>query len=75
MQAGLKELYIGAKQITVSARILNIYPVHIFLRKSTNEEVKSRTLTVYDKEATVKVKLWDNLVNLPDEIGLQPRDR
>ena len=74
MQAGLKELYIGAKQITVSARILNIYPVHIFLRKSTNEEVKSRTLTVYDKEATVKVKLWDNLVNLPDEIGLQPGD-
>lgn len=74
MQAGLKDLYIGAKQITVSARILNIYPVHTFLKKSTNEEVKSRTLTVYDKEATVRVKLWDNLVNLPDEIGLQPGD-
>jgi ssDNA-binding replication factor A large subunit len=74
VQAGLKDLYIGAKQISVSARILNLYPIHVFLKRSTNEEVKSRILTIYDKDVAVKVKLWDNLVNLPDEIGLQPGD-
>ena len=73
--SGIKDLYIGAKEITVTARIMNIYPIRKFIKKDTNEEVINRTLTIYDKESSIKVKLWDNnQVNIPDEMGLQPGD-
>ena len=68
--SGIKDLYIGAKEITVTARIMNIYPIRKFIKKDTNEEVINRTLTIYDKESSIKVKLWDNnQVNIPDEMG------
>jgi ssDNA-binding replication factor A large subunit len=73
--SGIKDLYIGAKEITVTARIMNIYPIRKFIKKGNNEEVINRTLTIYDKESSIKVKLWDsNHVNIPDEMGLQSGD-
>ncbi len=74
MQAGLKDLYIGAKEVTVAGRIMNIYPVHKFTRKESNEQSTTRTLVIYDKDARVKVKLWDKHVAIPDEMGLQVGD-
>jgi replication factor A1 len=54
---------------------MNIYPIRKFIKKDTNEEIINRTLTVYDKESNIKVKLWENnQVNMPDEMGLQPGD-
>lgn len=73
-QSGIKELYIGAKDVTVTARIMNIYPIRKFTKKDTNEESRNRTLTIYDKDSSVKVKLWDNQTSIPDEIGLKPGD-
>jgi ssDNA-binding replication factor A large subunit len=74
MHSGIKDLYIGAKEITVMGRIMNIYPSRKFIKKGTQEEVKNRTMTIYDKDSTVKLKLWDNLVNIPDELNLKPGD-
>lgn len=72
---GIRDLYVGAKEVTVIARIMNIYPIRKFIKKATNEEVINRTLTIYDKDSSIKVKLWDNnQVNIPDEMGLQPGD-
>src|SRR3989440_12795964 len=51
--SGIKDLYIGAKEITVTARIMNIYPIRKFIKKGTNEEVITRTLTIYDKESSI----------------------
>ncbi len=73
-QSGIKDLYIGARDVTVTARIMNIYPIRKFLKKDTNEESRNRTLTIYDKESSVKLKLWDNQTSIPDEIGLKPGD-
>jgi replication factor A1 len=73
-QSGIKELYIGAKDVTVTARIMNIYPIRKFTKKDTNEESRNRTLTIYDKDSSVKLKLWDNQTTIPDEIGLKPGD-
>jgi replication factor A1 len=73
-QSGLKDLYVGAKDVTVTGRILNIYPSFQFTKKDTNEQSSTRTLVVYDKGAKVKVKLWDKQVGLPDEMGLHPGD-
>ena len=73
-QSGLKDLYVGAKDVTVTGRIMNIYPVHKFTKKDSNEESSTRTVVVYDKDARVRVKLWDKQVSAPDEMGLQAGD-
>nr|WP_294804248.1 hypothetical protein [uncultured Nitrososphaera sp.] len=74
MQSGLKDLYVGAKDVTVTGRIMNIYPPFKFTKKETNEQSSTRTLVIYDKDARVKVKLWDKQVGVPDEMGLQAGD-
>ena len=75
LSSGIKDLYIGAKEVTITARVMNIYPIRRFIKKDTNEEIINRTITVYDKESSIKVRLWDNnQINMPDEMGLQPGD-
>jgi ssDNA-binding replication factor A large subunit len=74
MQTGLKDIYIGAKEATVVGRIMNIYPIHRFTRRDSNEQAATRTLVIYDKDAKVKVKLWDKHTTIPDEMGLQAGD-
>ena len=49
LSSGIKELYVGAKEVTITARIMNIYPVRRFIKKDTNEEIVNRTMTVYDR--------------------------
>ncbi|MEW6603289.1 MAG: single-stranded DNA-binding protein [Thermoproteota archaeon] len=73
-QSGLKDIYVGAKEVTVIGRIMNVYPVHTFTKRESNEQAATRTLVVYDKDARVKVKLWDKQVAVPDEMGLQVGD-
>jgi replication factor A1 len=74
LQSGLKDIYVGAKEVTVVGRIMNVYPVHTFTKRETNEQAATRTIVVYDKDARVKVKLWDKHVGIPDEMGLQAGD-
>ncbi|MDQ3851304.1 MAG: single-stranded DNA-binding protein [Thermoproteota archaeon] len=74
MQTGLKDIYIGAKEATVVGRIMNIYPIHRFTKRESNEQAATRTLVIYDKDAKVKVKLWDKHTTIPDEMGLQAGD-
>jgi ssDNA-binding replication factor A large subunit len=73
-QSGLKDIYVGAKEVTVVGRIMNVYPVHTFTKRDSNEQSSTRTLVVYDKDARMKVKLWDKQVGVPDEMGLQVGD-
>lgn len=73
-QSGLKDLYVGAKDVTVTGRIMNIYPIHKFTKKDSNEQSSTRTVVIYDRDAKVKVKLWDRQVAAPDEMGLQAGD-
>ncbi len=74
IQSGLKDIYVGAKEVTVTGRIMNIYPVHTFTKRESNEQAATRTIVVYDRDARVKVKLWDKQVAVPDEMGLQAGD-
>jgi len=73
-QPSLKDIYVGAKEVTVVGRIMNVYPVHTFTKRDSKEQAATRTLVVYDKDARVKVKLWDKQVAVPDEMGLQVGD-
>jgi replication factor A1 len=73
-QTSIKDLYIGANDVNLSARVINIYPVRKYTRRDTNEEVQNRTLTIYDKDSSIKVRLWDQHVSFPEEYDLKPGD-
>ncbi|HEU4444320.1 MAG TPA: hypothetical protein VFR94_06590 [Nitrososphaeraceae archaeon] len=70
----LKDLYIGAKDITVTGRVMNIYPTRRFVKKETHEEIRNRTIAIYDNDSAVKVKLWDLQADFPDDKELKPGD-
>ena len=73
-QVGLKNLYVGAKDVTAIGRIMNIYPIYKFIRRESTDQVATRTMVIYDKDARIKVKLWDKLVHVPDEMELHSGD-
>ena len=70
----IKDLYIGANDVNLSARIINIYPIRKYTRRDSNEEVQNRTLTIYDKDSSIKLKLWDQHVSFPEDNEVKPGD-
>lgn len=74
VQSGIKDVYVGAKEVNVIGRIMTIYPVHTFAKRESNEQSSTRTIIIYDKESRIKVKLWDKHVAIPDEMGLRAGD-
>jgi ssDNA-binding replication factor A large subunit len=73
VEMGLKDLYVGAKEITLATRVMNVYPPKQFSRKDGSQFLL-RTLTVYDEDSRAKVKLWDEKANLPGIENLKPGD-
>jgi replication factor A1 len=73
LEMSLKDVYAGAKEVSVLARIMNIYPLKRYRRKD-GSEARLRTLVVYDNDTRLKVKLWDDMAELPDKLGLKPGD-
>ena len=70
---GLKDLYVGAKEVSLETRVLNISPAKQFSRKD-GSPFFLRTMTVYDGDATASVKLWDEKANLPGIEDIKPGD-
>ena len=73
-QSSLKDLYIGANDVNLTARILTIYPIRRYSKRETNEEIQNRTLTIYDKDSSIKIRLWDQHVSFPEDNDLKPGD-
>jgi len=69
----LKDLYAGAKEISLETRVLNLSPAKQFSRKD-GSPFFLRTMTVYDTNSTASVKLWDEKANLPVIENLKPGD-
>ena len=69
----LKDLYVGAKEVTVQSRVLNLSPAKQFIKKD-GTPFFLRTMTVYDSNSRVSVKLWDEKANLPEIENLKPGD-
>ena len=69
----IKDLYIGAKEVTLESRVLNISPTKQFTKKD-GSSFSLRTITVYDNNSTASVKLWDEKANLPGLENLKPGD-
>ena len=73
MEIELKDLFVGAKEVTVESRILNMSPTKQFTKKDGTSFLL-RTITVYDSDSTASVKLWDEKANLPGIENLRPGD-
>ncbi|KAF6246690.1 single-stranded DNA-binding protein [Nitrosopumilus sp. b3] len=73
VEMGLKDLYAGAKEISLETRVLNLSPAKQFSRKD-GSPFYLRTMTVYDENSTASVKLWDEKANLPGIENLKPGD-
>ncbi len=73
VEMGLKDLYAGAKEISLETRVLNVSPAKQFSRKD-GSPFYLRTMTVYDTNSTASVKLWDEKANMPGIENLKPGD-
>ncbi|MCA9811777.1 MAG: single-stranded DNA-binding protein [Nitrosarchaeum sp.] len=73
VEMGLKDLYAGAKEISLETRVLSVSPTKQYSRKDGSPFLL-RTMTVYDADSTASVKLWDEKANLPGIENLKPGD-
>ncbi|MEK6957128.1 MAG: single-stranded DNA-binding protein [Thermoproteota archaeon] len=73
VEIGIRDLHVGAKEVTLDTRILSISPSKQFSRKD-GTTFFLRTMTVYDSDSTASVKLWDEKANLPVINELKPGD-
>jgi replication factor A1 len=70
----IKEVFVGARDVITVGRIMTINPIKTFLKRDSNQESKNRTIQIYDKDSNIKVKLWDDFVDLPEQIDLKLGD-
>jgi len=73
LEMGLKDLYAGAKEISLETRVLSMSPAKQFSRKD-GSPFYLRTMTVYDTNSTASVKLWDEKANIPGIENIKPGD-
>ena len=70
----IKDIFIGARDITLIGRIITINPIRTFLKRDSDQESRNRIITIYDKDSSVRIKLWDELVDLPEQLNLRQGD-
>ena len=73
VEIGLKDLFVGAKEVSLESRVLSLAPAKQYTRKDGSPFIL-RTMTVYDNDSTANVKLWDEKANLPEIEELRPGD-
>ena len=73
-ESSIKDLFIGARDMSTMGRILSIHPTRAFLKRDSNQETKNRIITIYDKDSSIKIKLWDEFVTIPEQLGITTGD-
>lgn len=66
----LKDVYVGANNLTTKARVFAIYPPKQYERKDGTKG-EFRRLVLFDGESFARLTLWDDKVRLIDEIALK----
>lgn len=67
----LKNLYVGANEITIVSRILSIYPIQNYIKKDGTQGYY-RKIILFDKDDFIKAILWDEKANLIDSLNINP---
>lgn len=67
----LKDLFVGASDVTVIGRILSMYPLKVYDKKN-NSKGKLRRLWLFDGDVRARVTLWDEKADLVESYSLVP---
>lgn len=67
----LKDLYIGANEITVVGRVFASYPAQKY-QKRDGTEGGYRRIILFDSDTFVRVTLWDDKAPMVDQLGIGP---
>ncbi len=67
----IRDLYIGANDVTVVARVLAIYPVSTFNKKDGGTG-KYQRLTLFDGKRSVRLTVWEEGLEQIEKLGLEP---
>ena len=65
----IKDLYIGANDVTVVARVLATYPVSTFDKKDGGKG-KYQRLTLFDGKDSVRLTVWEEALEQVEKLGL-----
>ena len=65
------DLYIGANDVTVVARVLAVYPVATYNKKDGGQG-KYRRLALFDGRSTVRLTVWEEGLGQIEESGVKP---
>lgn len=73
-EVGIKDLYAGASEVTLEARLLSVSPIRRYTRQDGGQGML-RVLTIYDSPShTASAKLWGEKATLPGIDELRPGD-
>jgi len=64
------DLYIGASDVTVVARVLSVYPVATYNKKDGGQG-KYRRLVLFDGKNTVRLTVWEEGLEQIEKLGIQ----
>lgn len=64
------DLYIGANDVTVVARVLSVYPVATYNKKDGGQG-KYRRLVLFDGKSTVRFTVWEEGLEQIEKSGIQ----
>jgi ssDNA-binding replication factor A large subunit len=66
----IRDLYIGANDVTVVARVLAVYPVATFNKKDGGTG-KYQRLTLFDGKSSVRFTVWEEGLEQLEKLGLE----
>ncbi|MDE1853909.1 MAG: hypothetical protein KGI38_09230 [Thaumarchaeota archaeon] len=66
----INDLYIGANDVTVVARVLAVYPVATFNKKDGGQG-KYRRLALFDGKNSVRLTVWEEGLEQIEKLGLE----
>ncbi|QQG48295.1 MAG: hypothetical protein HY247_05965 [archaeon] len=66
----IKDLYIGANDVTVVARVLAVYPISSFNKKEGGEG-KYKRLVLFDGSQTARMTIWEEGIEEVEKLNLQ----
>ena len=72
-ESTIKDLYAGAKGVTMLVRVMSVSPAREFTSRD-GRPFQMRMMTVYDAGATCAAKLWDTMVTEEKIDSLEPGD-
>jgi len=67
----LKNLYIGANEITIVTRVLSTYPIRTYVRRDRSEG-HYRRIVLFDGDDSARSILWDEKTNLIEDLNIKP---